>query len=67
MKSKELTAWVQKDPSYKLPLKKKPRRCRSRFYQVLRTPLEWLTDHQMDAFINILRQRLGDVNRVRIG
>ncbi|CAG7876720.1 unnamed protein product [Brassica rapa] len=45
MKSKELTAWVQKDP------------CRSRFYQVLRTPLEWLTDHQMDAFINILRQR----------
>ncbi|KAG5409154.1 hypothetical protein IGI04_005473 [Brassica rapa subsp. trilocularis] len=33
MKSKELTAWVQKDP------------CRSRFYQVLRTPLEWLTDH----------------------
>ncbi|CAN7135902.1 unnamed protein product [Brassica rapa subsp. narinosa] len=33
MKSKELTAWVQKDP------------CPSRFYQVLRTPLEWLTDH----------------------
>ncbi|CAF2270644.1 unnamed protein product [Brassica napus] len=45
MKSKELTAWVQKDPSYKLPLTKKPRRCPSRFYQVLRTPLEWLTDH----------------------
>ncbi|CAN7016973.1 unnamed protein product [Brassica rapa subsp. trilocularis] len=45
MKSKELTAWVQKDP------------CPSRFYQVLRTPLEWLTDHQMDAFINLLRQR----------
>ncbi|CAN7086684.1 unnamed protein product [Brassica oleracea var. botrytis] len=45
MKSKELTAWVQKDPSYKLPLEKKPRRCPSRFYQVLRTPLEWLTDH----------------------
>ncbi|CAF2107003.1 unnamed protein product [Brassica oleracea var. botrytis] len=45
MKSKELTAWVQKDP------------CPSRFYQVLRTPLEWLTDYQMDAFINLLRQR----------
>nr|VDC59973.1 unnamed protein product [Brassica rapa] len=45
MKSKELTAWVQKDP------------CPSRFYQVFRTPLEWLTDHQMDAFINLLRQR----------
>ncbi|CAF1918312.1 unnamed protein product [Brassica oleracea var. botrytis] len=44
-KSKELTEWVQQDPSYKLPLKKKPRRCPSRFYQVLRTPLEWLTDH----------------------
>ncbi|CAG7906153.1 unnamed protein product [Brassica rapa] len=60
MKSKELTAWVQKDPSYKLPLTKKPRRCPSRFYQVLRTPLEWLTDHQMDAFINLLRQRYQD-------
>nr|VDD11772.1 unnamed protein product [Brassica rapa] len=48
MKSKELTAWVQKDP------------CPSRFYQVLRTPLEWLTDHQMDAFINLLRQRYQD-------
>ncbi|CAN7065829.1 unnamed protein product, partial [Brassica rapa subsp. trilocularis] len=45
MKSKELTAWVQKDP------------CPSRFYQVLQTLLEWLTDHQMDAFINLLRQR----------
>nr|VDD23367.1 unnamed protein product [Brassica rapa] len=45
MKSKELTAWVQKDP------------CPSRFYQVLQTLLEWLTDHQMDAFINLMRQR----------
>ncbi|CAG7875644.1 unnamed protein product [Brassica rapa] len=47
-KSKELTAWVQQDP------------CPSRFYQVLRTPLEWLTDHKMDAFINLLRQRYQD-------
>ncbi|CAF1827951.1 unnamed protein product [Brassica napus] len=47
-KSKELTEWLQQDP------------CPSRFYQVLRTPLEWLTDHQMDAFINLLRQRYQD-------
>ncbi|CDY09051.1 BnaC08g10050D [Brassica napus] len=58
-KSKELTEWLEEDPSYKLPLKKS-RRCPSRFYQVLRTPLEWLTDHQMDAFINLLRQRYQD-------
>ncbi|CAN6923022.1 unnamed protein product [Brassica oleracea] len=32
-KSKELTEWLEEDP------------CPSRFYQVLRTPLEWLTDH----------------------
>ncbi|CAF1931568.1 unnamed protein product [Brassica napus] len=59
-KSKELTEWLEQDPSYKLPLKKKPRRCPSRFYHVLRTSLEWLTDHQMDAFINSLRQRYQD-------
>ncbi|CAN6834620.1 unnamed protein product [Brassica oleracea] len=47
-KSKELTEWLQQDP------------CPSRFYQVLRTPLEWLTDHQMDAFIYLLRQRYQD-------
>ncbi|CAN6910343.1 unnamed protein product [Brassica oleracea] len=59
-KSKELTEWLEQDPSYKLPLKKKPRRCPSRFYHVLRTSLEWLTDHQMNAFINLLRQRYQD-------
>ncbi|CAN6933563.1 unnamed protein product, partial [Brassica oleracea] len=47
-KSKELTEWLAEDP------------CSSRFYQVLRNPLEWLTDHQMDAFINSLRQRYQD-------
>uniref|UniRef100_A0A0D3CHC0 Ubiquitin-like protease family profile domain-containing protein n=1 Tax=Brassica oleracea var. oleracea TaxID=109376 RepID=A0A0D3CHC0_BRAOL len=47
-KSKELTEWVEQDP------------CPSRFYQVLRTSLEWLTDHQIDAFINLLRQRYQD-------
>ncbi|KAL0662241.1 hypothetical protein Bca4012_099078 [Brassica carinata] len=47
-KSKELTEWLEEDP------------CPSRFYQVLRTPLEWLTDHQMDAFINLLRRRYQD-------
>ncbi|CDY28298.1 BnaC03g66610D [Brassica napus] len=39
---------------------KKIHKCPSRFYQVLRTPLEWLTDHQIDAFINLLRQRYQD-------
>ncbi|KAG5405815.1 hypothetical protein IGI04_011934, partial [Brassica rapa subsp. trilocularis] len=42
MKSKELTAWVQKDP------------CRSRFYQVLRTPLEWLTDHSSVSCLSVV-------------
>ncbi|CAF2060695.1 unnamed protein product [Brassica napus] len=32
-KSKELTEWLEQDP------------CPSRFYHVLRTSLEWLTDH----------------------
>ncbi|KAF3530156.1 hypothetical protein DY000_02039349 [Brassica cretica] len=59
-KSKELTEWLEQDPSYKLPLEKKPRRCPSRFYYVLQTSLECLTDHQMDAFINLLRQRYQD-------
>ncbi|CDY69231.1 BnaCnng62560D [Brassica napus] len=47
-KSKELTEWLEQDP------------CPSRFYHVLRTSLECLTDHQMDAFINLLRQRYQD-------
>ncbi|KAF3528223.1 hypothetical protein DY000_02041337 [Brassica cretica] len=38
--SKLLTDWVKLDP------------CPSRFYFTLRTPLEWLNDGHMDAFIN---------------
>ncbi|KAL0721910.1 hypothetical protein Bca4012_036509 [Brassica carinata] len=47
-KSEELTEWLKTDP------------CPSRFYQILRTSLEWLSDHQMDSFINLLRQRYQD-------
>ncbi|CAN6898776.1 unnamed protein product, partial [Brassica oleracea] len=47
-KSKELTEWLEQDP------------CPSLFYHVLRTSLEWLTGHQMDAFINLLRRRYQD-------
>nr|VDD50059.1 unnamed protein product [Brassica oleracea] len=47
-KSKELTERLEEDL------------CPSQFYQVLRTPLEWLTDHQMDDFINLPRQRYQD-------
>uniref|UniRef100_A0A0D3DLX0 Ubiquitin-like protease family profile domain-containing protein n=1 Tax=Brassica oleracea var. oleracea TaxID=109376 RepID=A0A0D3DLX0_BRAOL len=59
-KSKELTEWLEEDPSYKLPLKKS-RRCPSRFYQVLRTPLEWLTDHARYLLFANLR-RFGGVD-----
>ncbi|KAF3514370.1 hypothetical protein F2Q69_00007381 [Brassica cretica] len=54
--SKVLTDWVKLDPYFKTPMDKKPR-CPSRFYFTLRTPLEWLNDEHMDAFINVLRQR----------
>ncbi|KAL0877702.1 hypothetical protein Bca101_027408 [Brassica carinata] len=47
-KSEELTEWLKTDP------------CPSRYYQILRTSLEWLSDHQMDAFINLLRQLYQD-------
>ncbi|CAN6869023.1 unnamed protein product [Brassica oleracea] len=45
---------------FKTPMAKKPRRCPSRLYFTLRTPLEWLNDGHMDAFINVLRQRYQD-------
>ncbi|CAF1755482.1 unnamed protein product [Brassica napus] len=45
---------------FKTPMAKKPRRCPSRFYFTLRTPLKWLNDGHMDAFINVLRQRYQD-------
>ncbi|CDY23130.1 BnaC09g18840D [Brassica napus] len=60
-KSKELTEWVQQDLSYKLPLKKKPRSCPSRFYHVLRTPLEWLTDHWRASYPDFKSDN-GDAN-----
>ncbi|KAL0802634.1 hypothetical protein Bca101_057810 [Brassica carinata] len=55
--SKVLTDWLKLDLYYKIRLDKKPCRCPSRFYHVLRTPLAWLIDSHMDAFINLLRQR----------
>ncbi|CAF1727613.1 unnamed protein product, partial [Brassica napus] len=58
--SKVLTDWVKLDPYFKTPMAKKPRRCPSRFYFTLRTPLEWLNDGHMDAFINVLRQQYQD-------
>ncbi|KAF3527686.1 hypothetical protein DY000_02040801 [Brassica cretica] len=42
--SKMLTDWVKLDPYFKTPRDKKPRRCPSRFYHILRTPLECLSD-----------------------
>ncbi|KAF8105321.1 hypothetical protein N665_0158s0010 [Sinapis alba] len=52
-----LTNWFKKDRWYKTPPKKKAPRCPSLWYWTLRTPLEWLTDSHMDAFINVLRKR----------
>ncbi|CDY49529.1 BnaCnng17530D [Brassica napus] len=54
---------VKLDPYFKTPMAKKPRRCPSRFYFTLRTPLEWLNDGHMNAFINVLKQRGPTITR----
>ncbi|KAF3494329.1 hypothetical protein DY000_02053598 [Brassica cretica] len=59
--SKLLTDWVKLDPYFKTPMAKKPRRCPSRFYFTLRTPLEWLNDgwsHKYPKF----KSDEGDIN-----
>ncbi|KAF8054513.1 hypothetical protein N665_1328s0010 [Sinapis alba] len=52
-----LTDMLKKDRWYRTTPKKKPPGCPSLWYWTLRTPLEWLTDSHMDAFINVLRKR----------
>ncbi|KAF8099139.1 hypothetical protein N665_0250s0001 [Sinapis alba] len=56
-KSSALTNWLKKDRWYRIPPKKKAPQCPNLRYWTLRTPLEWLTDSHMDAFINVLRKR----------
>ncbi|KAF8100493.1 hypothetical protein N665_0223s0019 [Sinapis alba] len=56
-RSSALTDMLKKDRFYRTTPKKKPPGCPSLWYWTLRTPLEWLTDSHMDAFINVLRKR----------
>ncbi|CAN7047095.1 unnamed protein product [Brassica oleracea var. botrytis] len=56
-KLRELAEWLKSCPYYRTALDKKPRKSRTRWYQILRTSLEWLEDCHIDAWINVLRKR----------
>ncbi|CAF1710999.1 unnamed protein product [Brassica napus] len=43
-KLRELAEWLKSCPYYRTALDKKPRKSRTRWYQILRTSLEWLED-----------------------
>nr|VDD23594.1 unnamed protein product [Brassica oleracea] len=53
-KLREFAEWLK---SCLTALDKKPRKSRTRWYQILRTSLEWLEDCHIDAWINVLRKR----------
>ncbi|KAF8095036.1 hypothetical protein N665_0344s0005 [Sinapis alba] len=55
-RSSALTDMLKKDRWYITIHKMKPPGCPSLLYWTLRSPLEWLTDSHMDAFINVLRK-----------
>ncbi|KAF8045636.1 hypothetical protein N665_4583s0001 [Sinapis alba] len=55
--TKALMDHVKKDPNWRKSFDRKPKRCLSYWYQVIRTPLAWLMDTHMDAYINVLRLR----------
>ncbi|CAN6988163.1 unnamed protein product [Brassica oleracea var. botrytis] len=56
-KLRELAEWLKSCLYYRTALDKKPRKSRTRWYQILRTSLEWLEDCHIDAWINVLRKR----------
>ncbi|KAF8053675.1 hypothetical protein N665_1385s0003 [Sinapis alba] len=53
--TKALTEHLKKDSNWRKSFERKPKRCLSYWYQVIRTPLAWLLDTHMDAYINVLR------------
>ncbi|KAF8111874.1 hypothetical protein N665_0071s0014 [Sinapis alba] len=55
--SKALTEHLKKYINWRKSFERKPKRCLSYWYQVIRTPLVWLLDTHMDAYINVLRLR----------
>ncbi|KAF8100805.1 hypothetical protein N665_0216s0005 [Sinapis alba] len=55
--TKALMEHVKKDSNWRKSFDRKPKRCLSYWYQVIRTPLAWLLDTHMDAYINVLRLR----------
>ncbi|KAF8085084.1 hypothetical protein N665_0681s0008 [Sinapis alba] len=58
--TKALMEHMKKDPNWRKSIDRKPKRCLSYWYQVIRTPLAWLMDTHMDAYINVLRLRQGN-------
>ncbi|KAL0826481.1 hypothetical protein Bca101_050158 [Brassica carinata] len=56
-KLRELAEWLKSCPYYRIAIDKKPRKSRTRWYQILQTSLEWLEDCHIDAWINVLRKR----------
>ncbi|KAF8109089.1 hypothetical protein N665_0103s0043 [Sinapis alba] len=55
--TKALMEYLKKDPNWRKSFERKPKHCLSYWYQVIRTPLAWLLDTHMDAYINVLRPR----------
>ncbi|KAF8087927.1 hypothetical protein N665_0560s0005 [Sinapis alba] len=55
--TKTLMEHLKKDPNWRKSFERKPKRCLSYWYQVIRTPLAWLLDTHMDVYINVLRLR----------
>ncbi|KAF8099668.1 hypothetical protein N665_0239s0009 [Sinapis alba] len=55
--TKALMDHVKKDLNWRKSFDRKLKRCLSYWYQVIRTPLAWLMDTHMDAYINVLRLR----------
>ncbi|KAF8107057.1 hypothetical protein N665_0127s0007 [Sinapis alba] len=55
--TKALMEHLKKDPNWRKSFERKPKRCLSYWYQVIRTPLAWLLDTHIDVYINVLRLR----------
>ncbi|KAF8118659.1 hypothetical protein N665_0003s0034 [Sinapis alba] len=55
--TKALMEHVKKIQIGEKSFNRKPNRCLSYWYQVIRTPLAWLMDTHMDAYINVQRLR----------
>ncbi|KAF8095213.1 hypothetical protein N665_0339s0082 [Sinapis alba] len=61
-----LLEYLKKDQNWRKSFERKPKRCLSYWYQIIRTPLAWLLDTHMNAYINVLRlQQRNNPNHFR--